>query len=71
MGQAVNFDDAESDEVRRYFIENALEWITDFHIDSLRLDAVHAIVDTSARPSSKSSPPPFTAEPNRSVGKSI
>jgi maltooligosyltrehalose trehalohydrolase len=48
-GQAVNFDDAESDEVRRYFIENALEWVTDFHIDSLRLDAIHAIVDTSAR----------------------
>jgi maltooligosyltrehalose trehalohydrolase len=48
-GQAVNFDDAESDEVRRYFIENALEWIADFHIDALRLDAVHAIVDTSAR----------------------
>jgi maltooligosyltrehalose trehalohydrolase len=48
-GQAVNFDDAESDEVRRYFIENALEWVTDFHIDSLRLDAIHAIVDNSAR----------------------
>jgi maltooligosyltrehalose trehalohydrolase len=48
-GQAINFDDAESDEVRRYFIENALEWVTDFHIDSLRLDAIHAIVDNSAR----------------------
>jgi len=48
-GQAINFDDAQSDEVRRYFIENALEWVTDFRIDSLRLDAVHAIVDTSAR----------------------
>jgi maltooligosyltrehalose trehalohydrolase len=48
-GQAINFDDAQSDEVRRYFIENALEWVTDFHIDSLRLDAIHAIVDTSAR----------------------
>jgi maltooligosyltrehalose trehalohydrolase len=48
-GQAVNFDDARSDEVRRYFIENALEWVTDFHIDSLRLDAIHAIVDNSAR----------------------
>ena len=48
-GQAVNFDDADSDEVRRYFIENALQWVTDFHIDALRLDAVHAIVDTSAR----------------------
>ncbi len=48
-GQAINFDDAESDEVRRYFIENALQWVTDFHIDALRLDAVHAIVDNSAR----------------------
>ena len=49
-GQAVNFDGEWSDEVRRYFIENALQWIRDFHIDVLRLDAVHAIVDTSARP---------------------
>jgi maltooligosyltrehalose trehalohydrolase len=48
-GQAINFDDAQSDEVRRYFIENALEWVTDFHIDALRLDAIHAIVDASAR----------------------
>jgi maltooligosyltrehalose trehalohydrolase len=36
--------------VRRYFIENALYWITDCHIDALRLDAVHAIVDHSASP---------------------
>lgn len=49
-GPAINFDDRHSDEVRRYFIENALHWITDFHIDSLRLDAVHAIFDESARP---------------------
>jgi maltooligosyltrehalose trehalohydrolase len=49
-GEAVNFDGPWSDEVRRYFIENALVWITDFHIDALRLDAVHAIVDPSARP---------------------
>jgi maltooligosyltrehalose trehalohydrolase len=48
-GQAINFDDAESDEVRRYFIDNALQWITDYHIDALRLDAIHAIVDPSAR----------------------
>jgi maltooligosyltrehalose trehalohydrolase len=48
-GQAINFDDAGSDEVRRYFIENALQWITEFHIDALRLDAIHAIVDLSAR----------------------
>ena len=47
-GQAINFDGAGSDEVRRYFIENALQWITDFRIDALRLDAIHAIVDPSA-----------------------
>src|SRR5438445_1123165 len=47
-GQAINFDEAGSDEVRRYFIENALQWITDFHVDALRLDAIHAIVDLSA-----------------------
>ena len=48
-GQAVNFSDTGSDEVRRYFIDNALYWITEFHIDALRLDAVHAIFDFSAR----------------------
>jgi maltooligosyltrehalose trehalohydrolase len=47
-GPALNFDDAHSDEVRHFFISNALEWITDFHIDALRLDAVHAILDHSA-----------------------
>lgn len=48
-GAAVNFDDAGSDEVRRYFIENALAWIGEYHIDALRLDAVHAIYDFSAK----------------------
>ena len=48
-GAAVNFDDADSDEVRRFFIENALFWIGESHIDALRLDAVHAIFDFSAR----------------------
>jgi len=48
-GQALNFDGADSDEVRRYFIENALYWITEFHVDGLRLDAVHAILDHSPR----------------------
>ncbi|MGH7804812.1 MAG: malto-oligosyltrehalose trehalohydrolase, partial [Candidatus Binatia bacterium] len=48
-GSAVNFDDEESDEVRRYFIDNALHWLTDFHVDGLRLDAVHAIYDYGAR----------------------
>lgn len=46
-GNAVNFDDAWCDEVRHYFIENALMWFRDFHIDALRLDAVHAIKDFS------------------------
>jgi len=49
-GPNVNFDGPESDEVRRFFIENALYWITEFHADALRIDAVHAIMDFSARP---------------------
>lgn len=44
-GQAVNFDDSWSDNVRHYFVENCLMWFRDFHIDALRLDAVHAIKD--------------------------
>ncbi|MFO7869318.1 MAG: malto-oligosyltrehalose trehalohydrolase [Bacteroidales bacterium] len=48
-GQAINFDDSGCDEVRRYFIENALMWLRDFHIDGLRLDAVHAIKDLGAK----------------------
>jgi maltooligosyltrehalose trehalohydrolase len=48
-GQAINFADADSDDVRRYFIDNALHWVTDHHIDALRLDAIHAIVDPSAQ----------------------
>lgn len=48
-GQAVNFDDAHCDAVRRYFLENALMWLRDFHIDALRLDAVHAIKDFSPK----------------------
>ncbi|MDX1649670.1 MAG: malto-oligosyltrehalose trehalohydrolase [Myxococcota bacterium] len=49
-GDALNFDGPGSDEVRRYFIDNALHWVAEYHVDGLRLDAVHAIVDTSARP---------------------
>ena len=49
-GHAVNFDGPENREVRRFFIENALYWIAEFHVDALRLDAVHAILDFSARP---------------------
>ncbi len=47
-GAALNFDGPASDEVRRFFIENALYWLGEFHIDALRLDALHAILDISA-----------------------
>ncbi|HWH77177.1 MAG TPA: malto-oligosyltrehalose trehalohydrolase, partial [Candidatus Binatus sp.] len=46
-GPALNFDGPFSDEVRNFFIQNALYWITEFHVDALRLDAVHAILDHS------------------------
>jgi maltooligosyltrehalose trehalohydrolase len=47
-GEGINFDGADSDEVRRFFCDNALMWLRDYHFDGLRLDAVHGIVDTSA-----------------------
>ena len=47
-GRALNYDDAHSDEVRRYMIDNALYWVTEYHVDALRLDAVHGIFDFSA-----------------------
>jgi maltooligosyltrehalose trehalohydrolase len=46
-GPAVNYDDAGSDEVRAFVVENALMWRRDYHVDGLRLDAVHAIFDQS------------------------
>jgi len=49
-GRALNFDGPESDEVRRYFVENALAWFRDYHVDALRLDAIHGISDLSASP---------------------
>lgn len=49
-GAAINFDGECSDEVRRFFLQNALAWQTEFHIDALRLDAIHAIKDNSAFP---------------------
>ncbi len=49
-GAALNFDGHDSDQVRRFFIQNALYWITEFHIDGLRLDAIQMIFDSSARP---------------------
>ncbi len=49
-GLAINFDGPYSDGVHRFFLENALYWITEFHMDALRLDALHAIMDMSAHP---------------------
>src|SRR6185503_9268584 len=47
-GRALNYDDAGSDEVRRFIVDNALYWVTEYHVDGLRLDAVHGIFDFSA-----------------------
>jgi len=47
-GDAINFDDRGSDEVRRLFCDNALMWMRDYHFDGARIDAVHAIIDASA-----------------------
>lgn len=49
-GLAINFDGPRSDEVRRFFLENALTWLDEFHIDALRLDAIDEIHDFSAIP---------------------
>jgi maltooligosyltrehalose trehalohydrolase len=49
-GNAINFGDAYCDPVRQFFIDNARMWIRDFHIDGLRIDAIHAIYDASAHP---------------------
>jgi maltooligosyltrehalose trehalohydrolase len=48
-GAGLNFDGEESEGIRRYFIENALYWLTEYHVDALRLDAIHAIDDRSPR----------------------
>jgi maltooligosyltrehalose trehalohydrolase len=49
-GEAINFDGPESDHVREFYIQNALHWVIDCGVDMLRLDAVHAIFDRTARP---------------------
>lgn len=47
-GESINIADAGADQVRRYILHCALRWMRDFHADGLRLDAVHALVDTTA-----------------------
>jgi maltooligosyltrehalose trehalohydrolase len=47
-GETVNLDGEDSDEVRAYIIDNAVMWLRDYHVDGLRLDAVHALSDTRA-----------------------
>ena len=48
-GAAINFDDADSAPVRQFFVHNALYWLEEYHLDGLRLDAVHAVFDDSER----------------------
>ena len=49
-GSPINFDGPYSDEVRCFFVENGLYWVKEFHLDGLRIDAVHGIFDFSAQP---------------------
>lgn len=48
-GDTINLDGPDSGEVRRYILDNVLMWLRDYHVDGLRLDAVHALADTQAR----------------------
>ena len=47
-GETMNLDGTDSGEVRRYIVDNVLMWLRDFHVDGLRLDAVHALIDSHA-----------------------
>jgi len=49
-GQAINYDDEHCDPVREWVLQSAEGWVRDFHVDGLRLDAIHAIYDTGAVP---------------------
>ncbi len=60
-GPSLNFDGPDSDHVRRYFIDSARAFVRDHHIDGFRVDAIHAIVDPTARP--------FLAQYNDEVGE--
>ena len=45
-GEAINLDDAGADPVREWILQSAEQWIRDFHVDGLRLDAIHALADS-------------------------
>ena len=47
-GSAINFDGPGSDGTRRFFVDNALHWLIEYHVDALRLDAIHSIFDFGA-----------------------
>jgi maltooligosyltrehalose trehalohydrolase len=64
-GDALNFDGTDSDEVRRFFVDNALYWLTEYHVDGLRLDAIQGIHDFSARPILQEIADAFHAEAER------
>lgn len=49
-GAALNYDGNDSDAVREFFIQNGLYWLTEYHLDGFRLDAIHAIFDQTSRP---------------------
>jgi maltooligosyltrehalose trehalohydrolase len=49
-GGAINYDDAQCDPVREWVLQSAEGWVREFHVDGLRLDAIHAIFDDGARP---------------------
>ena len=49
-GKAINYDDEQCDPVREWVLQSAEGWVRDFHLDGLRLDAIHAIHDESACP---------------------
>jgi maltooligosyltrehalose trehalohydrolase len=46
-GRAMNYDDADSNPVREWVLQSAEQWIRDFHLDGLRLDAIHSIIDSN------------------------
>jgi len=64
-GDALNFDGADSDEVRRFFVDNALHWLSEYHVDGLRLDAIQGIHDLSAWPILREIADAFHAEAAR------